>query len=219
MIPINELLALILNLDQYLSTLIQTYSLWTYAILFAIVFIETGVVIMPFLPGDSLLFAVGSFCALGALDLWLSIALLATAAILGDTANYFIGQYTGPRVFRRENSRLFRKEHLDRTRDFYRRHGKKTIFLARFVPIVRTFAPFVAGVGRMSYFDFLKYNVLGGVTWVLAFTLSGYFFGTIPLVRENFSLVILMIIAVSFLPAIIGIFKSRQRPRRRVSSS
>jgi len=203
---------LFLHLDKHLGQLISQYGTWTNLILFLIVFCETGLVITPFLPGDSLLFAAGTFAALGALDLWLLVILLIIAAILGDTVNYWIGAYIGPRAFRGD-IRFLRKEYLDRTHAFYEKHGGKTIILARFVPIIRTFAPFVAGVGAMSYPKFITYNVVGAVLWVGLFVLGGYFFGNIRLVRENFTLVILAIIALSVMPiAIEAVRARRSRP-------
>jgi membrane-associated protein len=200
-----------LHLDQHLSQVISQYGSWTHLILFLIVFCETGLVITPFLPGDSLLFAAGTFAALGALDVRLIVLLLIVAAILGDTVNYWIGAYIGPRAFG-GNVRLLRKEYLDRTHAFYEKHGGKTIILARFVPIIRTFAPFVAGVGAMSYPRFLTYNVVGAVLWVGLFVLGGYFFGNIRTVRENFTLVILAIIAISVLPIAVEALRARRRP-------
>jgi membrane-associated protein len=198
-----------LHLDQHLSQVISQYGNWTHLILFLVVFCETGLVITPFLPGDSLLFAAGTFAALGALDVRLIVLLLALAAILGDTVNYWVGAYVGPRAFRGD-VRFLRKEYLDRTRAFYEKHGGKAIILARFVPIIRTFAPFVAGVGAMSYSRFITYNVVGGLLWVGLFVLGGYFFGNIPTVRENFSLVILAIIVISVLPVAYEMLRSRR---------
>ena len=200
---------LFLHLDQHLGQLISQYGTWTHLILFLIVFCETGLVITPFLPGDSLLFAAGTFAAIGALDLWLIVLLLIIAAILGDTVNYWIGAYVGPRAFRGD-IRFLRKEYLDRTHAFYEKHGGKTIILARFLPIIRTFAPFVAGVGAMSYPKFITYNVVGAVLWVGLFVLGGYFFGNITIVRENFTLVILAIIAISVMPIIVEALRARR---------
>jgi membrane-associated protein len=200
-----------LHLDTHLSQVIAQYGTGTHFILFLIVFCETGLVVTPFLPGDSLLFAAGTFAALGALDLWLVIALLTAAAILGDTVNYWVGAYVGPRAFG-GNVRFLRQEYLDRTHEFYRRHGGKTIIIARFVPIIRTFAPFVAGIGAMSYPRFITYNVVGALLWVGLFTLGGYFFGNIPMVRKNFTLVILAIIAISVLPIVTEAMRARRRP-------
>jgi membrane-associated protein len=203
-----------LHLDKHLAEVIQAYGVWTYALLFAIVFLETGLVVTPLLPGDSLLFAAGSFAALGALDLPLLFLLLALAAILGDTVNYTIGHYLGPRVFHYQRSRFFNPDHLRRTHVFYEKYGSKTILIARFVPIVRTFAPFVAGIGAMRYARFAAYNVAGGVLWVAVCLGAGYFFGNLPFVRNNFSVVILAIIAVSILPALVEYLRHRMQARR-----
>jgi membrane-associated protein len=208
---VSALLDVVLHLDRHLSDVIQHYGVWTYLILFLIVFCETGLVVTPFLPGDSLLFAVGTFAALGALDLWLAMALLMVAAILGDSLNYAIGARVGPRVFRQEGVRFLNRRHLERTHAFYERYGAKTIVIARFVPIIRTFAPFVAGIGRMSYARFALYNVAGGIGWIVSLTLAGYLFGNIPLVRKNFSLVIFAIIIISILPALVEMLRQRRR--------
>jgi membrane-associated protein len=206
---LRNFIDLFVHLDQHLSRVISDYGTWTHLILFLIVFCETGLVVTPFLPGDSLLFAAGTFAALGALDLWLVVVLLIAAAILGDTVNYWVGSYIGPRAFG-GNIRFLRKEYLDRTHAFYEKHGGKTIILARFVPIIRTFAPFVAGVGGMSYPKFLTYNVVGAILWVGLFVLGGYFFGNIPTVRENFTLVILAIIGISVLPIAVEALRARR---------
>jgi len=198
----------ILHLDEHLSTIISQYGTWTYAILFMIVFMETGFVVTPFLPGDSLLFAAGSFAALGALNHWIIIGLLCIAAIIGDTINYWIGSYIGDRAFSGK-IRWLKQEYLIKTQQFYEKHGGKTIILARFVPIIRTFAPFVAGVGTMSYGRFVTYNVVGGIVWVTGFTLLGYYFGNLPFVQKNFELVIFAIIAISFIPPVMEFFKAR----------
>jgi membrane-associated protein len=208
------LVDIVLHLDRHLSEIIQQYGVWTYLILFLIVFCETGLVVTPFLPGDSLLFAVGTFAALGALDLGLVIALLSVAAILGDSVNYAIGARLGPRVFRREGVRFLNRRHLDRTHEFYEKYGGKTIIIARFVPIVRTFAPFVAGIGAMSYPRFLVYNVTGGLLWVSVCLFAGYFFGNLPFVKRNFSLVILAIIVISVLPAVFEVLRHRREAKR-----
>jgi membrane-associated protein len=205
---------LFLHLDKHLAEVIQSYGPWTYGLLFAIVFLETGLVVTPLLPGDSLLFAAGSFAALGALDIALLFLLLSIAAVLGDTLNYAIGHYLGPRVFHYERSRFFNPEHLRRTHAFYETYGGKTIIIARFVPIVRTFAPFVAGIGAMSYARFLLYNVAGGVLWVGVCLGAGYLFGNLPFVKKNFSLVILAIIFVSLLPAVVEYLRQRVLARR-----
>jgi membrane-associated protein len=206
---LRNIVDLFLHLDQHLSEVISEYGTWTHLILFLIVFCETGLVVTPFLPGDSLLFAAGTFAALGALDLWLVVILLIAAAIIGDTVNYWIGAYIGPRAFRGD-IRFLRKEYLDRTHAFYEKHGGKTIILARFVPIIRTFAPFVAGVGAMSYPKFITYNVVGAVLWVGIFVLGGYFFGNIPVVRKNFTIVILAIIALSVMPIALEALRARR---------
>ncbi len=203
-----------LHLDRHLAEVIQQYGAWTYALLFLIVFLETGLVVTPFLPGDSLLFAAGSFAALGALRLWPLFFLLCAAAILGDTVNYAIGHYLGPKVFHFPRSRLFNPEHLRQTHDFYEKYGGKTIIIARFIPIVRTFAPFVAGIGAMSYARFLIYNVLGGVLWVFVCLFAGHFFGNLPFVRKNFSLVIVAIIFISVLPALVEYLRHRGEAKR-----
>jgi len=206
---LRSVIDLFLHLDQHLSRVIADYGVWTHLILFVIVFAETGLVVTPFLPGDSLLFAAGTFAALGSLDLWLVVVLLVAAAILGDTVNYWVGAWVGPRAFG-GNIRFLRKDYLDRTHAFYEKHGGKTVILARFVPIIRTFAPFVAGVGAMSYPKFITYNVVGAVLWVGLFVPAGYFFGNIPAVRKNFTLVILAIIALSVLPIALEAIRSRR---------
>ena len=208
---LKQLVDVFLHLDTHLSQVIAEYGTWTYLILFGIIFCETGLVVTPFLPGDSLLFAAGAFAALGALDVRILIPLLIAAAIIGDTINYWIGAYIGPRAFE-GTLRFLKQEHLNRTRAFYERHGGKTIILARFVPIVRTFAPFVAGVGTMSYPRFITYNVVGAVLWVGLLVLAGFFFGNIPMVRENFTVVILAIIAISVMPMVIEALRTRRRP-------
>jgi membrane-associated protein len=202
-----------LHLDRHLAEVIQAYGTWTYALLFAIVFLETGLVVTPLLPGDSLLFAAGSFAALGALDVSLLFVLLSVAAVLGDTVNYAIGHYLGPRVFHYERSRFFNPDHLRKTHVFYEKYGGKTIIIARFVPIVRTFAPFVAGIGAMSYPRFLLYNVAGGVLWVAVCLFAGFFFGNLAFVKRNFSLVILAIVVVSILPAVVEYVRHRRAAR------
>ena len=209
---VRSVMDLFLHLDEHLNQIVTTYGVWTHLILFAIVFAETGLVVTPFLPGDSLLFAAGALAAIGSLDLWLLVVLLIGAAILGDTVNYWVGAWIGPRAFS-GNVKFLRKDYLDRTHAFYEKHGGKTIILARFVPIIRTFAPFVAGVGAMSYPRFIVYNITGAVLWVGLFVPLGYFFGNMPTVKENFSLVILAIIAISVLPiAVEAIRARRSRP-------
>jgi membrane-associated protein len=206
---IHSIVDLFLHLDRHLAEIIASYGGWTYLILFAVVFLETGIVATPFLPGDSLLFAAGTFAALGSLDLGFTILLLSAAAILGDTVNYWIGRKIGPRVFR-ENYRFLNRRHLEKTHAFYEKHGGKTIVIARFLPIIRTFAPFVAGIGTMSYRRFIAYNVVGGIAWVLGFVLLGYFFGNLPVVKQNFSLVILAIIVLSIMPIVIEWLRHRR---------
>lgn len=207
---ITFLIDLFLHLDEHLANIINQYGAWTYGILFMVIFMETGFVVTPFLPGDSLLFAAGTFAALGSMNVWLLILLLIIAAIAGDTVNYWIGHYLGDRAY---NIKWIKREYLDRTHAFFEKHGGKTIFLARFVPIVRTFAPFVAGMGRMSYGYFFSYNVFGGIFWVVLFTLLGYFFGNIPFVKQNFELVIVAIIFVSIVPAVWEAWKARREIR------
>jgi membrane-associated protein len=196
---LRQIVDLFLHLDKHLAAIIQDYGGWSYLILFLVVFLETGVVVTPFLPGDSLLFAAGALAATGGLDIGLTFLLLATAAVAGDTVNYWIGQRVGPRAFGGQ-IRFLKREHLIRTQEFYEKHGGKTIFLARFIPIIRTFAPFVAGIGRMSYPKFLAYNLVGGVTWVAVCLFAGFGFGNLPAVKNNFSLVLIGIVAVSLLP-------------------
>ena len=209
---LKNFIDLFLHLDKHLSELIAAYGTWTYAILFLIVYCETGLVVTPFLPGDSLLFAAGTFAALGAMDPWILFGLLTVAAILGDTLNYWIGKRIGPAAFS-GRFRLLNQNHLRKTEAFYEKHGGKTIIMARFVPIVRTFAPFVAGVGTMEYGRFLMFNVVGAVLWVGLFVFGGYLFGNIPAVRENFTLVILAIIVLSVLPILFEWLKSRREGR------
>ena len=207
---IKFLIDLFLHLDEYMANIITQYGTWTYVILFVVIFVETGLVIMPFLPGDSLLFAAGTFAALGSLNIYFLLGLLMVAAILGDTVNYAIGFYLGERAY---NIKWIKKEYFDKTHAFFEKHGGKTIFLARFVPIVRTFAPFVAGIGKMSYSYFITYNFVGGITWVLLFTLAGFFFGNIPIVRENFEFVIIAIILVSVVPMVVEWWKARRETK------
>ena len=211
---IKRLIDLILHLDQHLVELVSQYGSWTYGILFLIIFCETGLVVTPILPGDSLLFAIGALSASGALDPLVLVGLLSVAAIAGDTVNYWIGHKIGPRVFQNESSRFLNRQHLERTHAFYERYGGKTIVLARFIPIVRTFAPFVAGIGSMTYSRFLVYNVVGGVLWISIFVYAGYFFGNIPVVKRNFTLVIFAIIFISIVPAIIEYVQQRRRRSR-----
>ncbi|MBC8052840.1 MAG: DedA family protein [Sphingobacteriaceae bacterium] len=207
---IQQLIDFILHIDQHLVKIVSEYQTWTYLILFLIIFAETGFVITPFLPGDSLLFAAGAIIAKPESDLnvWLMWILLVVAAIIGDLVNYTIGDYIGPRAFSGKY-KFLKKEYLDKTQNFYVKHGGKTIIYARFIPIIRTFAPFVAGVGTMSYSKFASYNVIGGLLWVTSFLFIGYFFGGLPIIKQNFTYVIFAIIILSLLPPIIEIFRER----------
>jgi membrane-associated protein len=207
---ITWLIDVFLHLDRYLDVIIKYFGVWTYLIVFLVIFCETGLVVTPFLPGDSFLFALGTIAALGSLELGLLMLVLTVAAITGDSVNYSIGKFFGPRVFHQPDGRFLKREYLDKTHKFYEKHGGKTILLARFIPIIRTFAPFVAGIGSMHYGRFLLYNISGGVAWVASFSLGGYFFGNMPLVKNNFTLVILAIIVISVLPGIIEFFRQRR---------
>ena len=204
---IKTIFEFILHLDTYLTTLIQSYGNFVYILLFLIVFMETGFVLTPFLPGDSLLFISGTIAATGALNVYLLFSLLSTAAILGDTVNYWIGHHFGEKVF----SKFIKQEHIERTKLFFHHHGKKTIVLARFIPIIRTFAPFVAGIGKMNYFTFLVYNVVGGISCVAIFVFSGFYFGNIPLIKNNLTMIIIFIIIVSFIPAVLEYIKHKRK--------
>ena len=207
---ISGFVDLVLHLDQHLRELAQTYGTWVYAVLFLIVFLETGVVVTPFLPGDSLLFVAGTVAAAGELNVHTLVVLLVVAAIAGDSLNYLIGRYLGPRVFRFDDSRFFKRAHVDRTHAFFERHGGKSIIIARFIPIIRTYAPFVAGIGAMSYKRFLMFNVTGAALWVTLLTYAGFFFGNLPLVRNNLTAVILGIIVLSVMPAIIEFWRAKR---------
>ena len=211
---LQSALDLFLHLDQHLNEWAGIFGPWLYLVLFLIIFCETGLVVTPFLPGDSLLFAIGALASIegSPLSLPLIAILLITAAVLGDAVNYAIGSYLGPMVFSSDRARLLNRRHLERTHEFYERHGGKTIFLARFVPIIRTFAPFVAGIGRMSYRYFAGYNVTGAISWVLAFLLAGYWFGQLPAVKRNFHIVILAIIVISLLPMVVEYVRARRAP-------
>jgi membrane-associated protein len=203
-------LDLVVHLDQHLRALAQHYGNWIYAVLFLIVFLETGLVVTPFLPGDSLLFVAGTIAAAGELHAHGLVLLLIVAAIIGDSVNYAMGRYLGPRVFRFEDSRFFKRAYLERTHAFFERHGGKTIIIARFVPIIRTYAPFVAGIGTMSYRHFLLFNVTGALLWVASLTYAGYFFGNLPVVKDNLTLVIIGIIVLSIMPGIIEFWRARR---------
>jgi membrane-associated protein len=209
---ITALIDFILHIDIHLASITAEYGIWAYVILVLIVFAETGLVVTPFLPGDSLLFAAGAICALGTLNVWLLMGLLIVAAILGDAANYSIGRNLGHQLLRSRLQRFIKREHIERTHAFYEKHGGKTIILARFMPIVRTFAPFVAGIGSMTYSRFAVYNIVGALVWVVSFTLLGYFFGGQPFVKKNFTLVIGAIIVISVLPAVIEVLRHRLSP-------
>lgn len=200
-----------LHLDVYLGQLVASYGTWVYAILFAVIFCETGLVVMPFLPGDSLLFVAGAVAATGGMDPYLLMGALMAAAILGDSTNYFIGRFIGEKLFSNPDSKIFRRDYLDRTHAFYERHGGKTVTLARFVPIVRTFAPFVAGVGEMSYVRFLGFSVLGTLLWVGGLVTLGYQFGNVDFIKKNLSLVLIGIVALSFLPAALQFLRGRMQ--------
>ena len=204
-----SLIDYILHIDQHLIELTQTYGLWIYAILFLIVFCETGLVVTPFLPGDSLLFAAGAVAALGGMNVHMAAALLLAAAVIGDAANFAIGKYFGEKLFAKPDSRVFKREYLDKTHAFYEKYGGKTIILARFVPIVRTFAPFVAGMGDMHYGRFIRYNIISALMWVGLLTYAGYFFGELPVVKNNFGLVVIGILVVSVLPMAVEIAKAK----------
>ncbi|MBT5437785.1 DedA family protein [Crocinitomicaceae bacterium] len=217
---INQLIDFILHLDSYLFTMILEYGYWIYLILFLIVFVETGLVVMPLLPGDSLLFAAGTFCAgvvhdgqTAELNIFIVIPLLICAALIGDNLNYYIGRNIGLKVmqWKIKGRQIVKQSYIDKTQSFYDKHGPKTIILARYVPIVRTFAPFVAGVGKMNYYTFLKYSVLGGITWVFALTLLGFFFGSLPIVQNNFEIVIFGIIGLSLLPMVIEFIRAKMK--------
>ncbi|MBN1380310.1 MAG: DedA family protein [Deltaproteobacteria bacterium] len=199
-----------IHLDKHLSMIIQNFGVWTYLIFFIVIFCETGLVVTPILPGDSLLFGLGYFAAIGALQIEILVAALACASICGDNVNYTIGRFVGPRVFYQENVRFLNKEYLSRAHQFYEKHGGKTIILAKYVPIIRTYAPFVAGIGSMTYRKYLTFNVIAGIAWVSTMTLSGYFFGDLPFVRNNFGVVVLAIIFISILPGIIHYIRQRK---------
>jgi len=200
-----------IHLDRYLSMAIQNFGGWTYLLVFLIIFCETGLVVTPLLPGDSLLFGLGAFAAIGVLEVELLFVILSVAAVGGDAVNYAAGKFVGPRIFRREDVRFLNRDYLERTRRFYEKYGGKTIVIARFVPIIRTFAPFVAGVGSMTYRRFACYNVLGGISWIAVFIFGGYYFGNLPAVKQNFSLVIFAIIFLSVLPGVIEFFRQHSQ--------
>jgi membrane-associated protein len=208
---IKYIIDFVLHIDMHLGAIIKDYGLWTYLILFLIIFCETGLVVTPILPGDSLLFAAGTFAALGALDIVWLFVLLSAAAIAGDTVNYWIGSFVGPKIFQKEKLRFLNKEHLERTHQFYEKYGGKTIVIARFMPIIRTFAPFVAGIGSMTYWKFISYNLIGGIAWIAICVFAGYYFGNLPFVKNNFSLVILAIVIISILPGVVEFVRHKCR--------
>lgn len=208
---ILQFIDIFIHLDKYLTTIIQNYGVWTYLILFAIIFCETGLVVLPFLPGDSLIFAAGTLAALGALDIKWLIILMCLAAVAGDTVNYWIGYWVGPKIFQKENVKLLNKKHLMEAHAFYEKYGGITIILARFMPFIRTFAPFVAGIGTMSYWRFMSYNVIGGIAWINIFGWLGYYFGNLPYIKKNFSLVIIAIVVISVMPAVVEYLKRKRR--------
>lgn len=210
------ILDFILHIDRHMIELVQNYHAWTYAILFIIIFCETGLVVTPFLPGDSLLFVAGAITALPdmPLEIGFLVLILFIAAVLGDSCNYMIGHFFGRRLFSNPNSKIFKQSYLDKTHEFFKKYGGKTIILARFVPIVRTFAPFVAGMGKMHYYFFMLYNLVGGALWVCLFCFTGYFFGDLPFVQENLKVLLLAIIVISLLPAIIEVLRERWKAKR-----
>lgn len=208
---ISSFIDIVLHLDAHLLVLVQEYGMWVYAILFGIIFAETGLIIAPFLPGDSLLFVIGALCGMGSLELQIAMPLLILAAFMGDNTNYWVGRLLGLRMLNHPNQRLIKHEHLEKTRIFYAKHGGKTIIFARFLPIIRTFAPFVAGIGIMNYRLYLMFSILGGAAWIGSLTLAGYFFGNIPIIKNNLTLMIIVIVFVSFVPAIREFIKHRRQ--------
>ena len=208
---ITGFIDVVLHLDRHLQGLVANYGVWVYLILFAIIYCETGLVVTPFLPGDSLLFVAGAVAAAGAIDVHTLLAVLVLASFSGDNTNYWIGRFVGPRLFRRSGSRVLNPAHLERTQQFYEKHGGKTVVIARFVPIVRTFAPFVAGMGRMIYPRFLSYSFAGSVLWIGSLIYAGYYFGNLPFVRQNLSFVIIGIVVLSLMPGVVEFLRSRSR--------
>lgn len=213
-----DIITFILHIDKHLANIIQQYGALSYILLFVIIFMETGFVVTPFLPGDSLIFAASAFAAIGSFNIVLLYIILALAAILGDTVNYWIGHYIGPKAFS-GNVKFLKKEYIDKTHEYFEKYGGKTIIIARFIPIVRTFAPFVAGVGAMSYRQFILYNIIGGLSWVGLFCLGGYFFGNLPFVKKNFTLVVLAIIIISVIPAITEFINAKRKNRKDIPIS
>lgn len=211
---ISAIIDFILHIDQHLTELAAQYGVWIYAILFLIIFCETGLVVTPFLPGDSLLFAAGGIAAIGEMNIHVMVALLITSAIIGDAVNFMIGKYFGAKLFANPDSKIFKRSYLDKTHKFYEKYGGKTIIIARFVPIVRTFAPFVAGMANMHYGRFIRFNVIGAVLWVVLFSYAGYFFANIPVVKNNLGLVLGAIIVISVLPGVIEIIRAKRAGKR-----
>jgi len=211
---VKFLFEFVIHIDVHLSEIIQSYGVWTYLILFLIIFCETGLVVTPILPGDSLLFAAGTFAARGDFNVMWLFVILSIAAVLGDTANYWIGTFVGPKIFHKERVRFLNKEYLDRTHQFFEKYGGKTIIIARFVPIIRTFAPFVAGIGSMTYWHFISYNVIGGIAWIAAFVFAGFYFGNITMVKNNFTIVIFAIIIISILPGVIEFIRQHRMNKK-----
>jgi len=212
------LIDLFINLDKHLNVVIQNFGAWTYFVLFLIIFCETGLVVTPILPGDSLLFAAGALAASSSLEVGWLFGLLSVAAVAGDTVNYWIGYFIGPKVFHNNNVRFLKKEYLERTHRFYEKHGGETIIIARFIPIIRTFAPFVAGIGTMTYWRFISYNIIGGIAWIAIFVFGGYYFGNLPYVRDNFSLVIVAIVLISVMPGVVKFMQERRNRVRELES-
>lgn len=213
MLPIHNFMDIVLHLDKHLQDIINNYGVWCYLLFFLVIFAETGLVVTPFLPGDSLLFALGALAAKGAPNVWLLFIVLGIAAVLGDSANYAIGKYLGEMILKKEGKWFLKKEHIERTHKFYEKYGPKTIVIARFVPIVRTFAPFVAGVGEMSYAKFFSYNVIGGIMWIAAFIFGGFWFGNIKIIKDNFTLTIFAIIIISIMPAVIEVIRQKRQSK------
>jgi membrane-associated protein len=211
---IKAFIEFVLHLDTHINYILQTYGLWCYPLFFIVIFAETGLVVTPFLPGDSLLFALGTFAALGSINIWWLYVILAVAAVLGDSANYAVGKYFGQIILKHQGKWFLKKEHVDRTHQFYEKYGAKTIVIARFVPIVRTFAPFIAGVGKMTYPKFFSYNVIGGIAWVTLFVFGGYLFGNVPVIKRNFTIVIFAIIIISVLPAVYEVIRQKMQEQK-----
>ncbi len=218
MLASGNFIDFVLHFDKHLPAIMDSFGIWCYLLFFLVIFAETGLVVTPFLPGDSLLFALGTFAAAGSLDVTWLFVILSAAAVLGDSANYAIGKYFGDFILKKEGSWFLKKEHIERTHKFYEKYGAKTIVLARFVPIVRTFAPFVAGVGKMSYLKFFSYNVIGGVAWISLFIFGGYLFGNIPIIKNNFTITIFVIIILSIMPAVIEVIRHKMQKKTQHTS-